>query len=93
MTTFYKCDFCDQIFRNSRECRKHESDHFHDVEKLKYILLNSHEEDICDHCSHSYYVYGCEFDCEYQTKCNSRNNYKNFVPVNPMHNKRKNGGV
>ncbi len=93
MTTLYKCDFCDKTFYNSKECRNHESDHFDGVEKLKYTLLNNHEIDICDYCDNSYYVYGCELDCKFRTECNHRNNYKKFVPVNSIHNKRKNGGI
>lgn len=80
MTTIYKCDFCDETFRNSRECRKHESTHFNGAERLKYILLHNNETDICDYCKHVYYVYGCERDCVFED-CNPSNRYKGFVPM------------
>lgn len=80
MTTIYKCDFCDETFRNSRECRKHESTHFNGAERLKYILMYSSETDICDYCKHAYYVYGCERDCTFKD-CKFSNRYKDFVPM------------
>lgn len=27
------------------------------------------ECDRCKHCKHAYYVYGCEFACDYEGKC------------------------
>lgn len=92
MTTIYKCDKCGAEFRNSRECRQHESSHYEGAGKIKYDLMYSAEEHICDYCDHSYYVYGCEQDCEYKD-CKYSNNYKDFVPVEPLHDKRQNGGV
>ena len=80
MTTIYKCDFCDEAFRNSRECRKHESTHFNGVERLKYILLHDNETDICDYCKHVYYVYGIEKNCVFKD-CGPMNRYKDFVTM------------
>lgn len=92
MTTIYKCDKCGAEFRNSRECRQHESSHYEGAGKIKYDLMYSAEERICDYCDHSYYVYGCEQDCSYED-CGFCNSYKDFVPVEPLHDKRQNGGV
>ena len=54
--------------------------------------MYSSEECICDYCDHSFYVYGCEQDCSYED-CRFSNNYKDFIPVEPFHNKRNNGGI
>lgn len=86
MTTFYKCDFCNKTFRNSRECRIHESTHFSGAERIKYIILHDNEADICDYCSNSYYVYGCERDCSFNN-CSPTNKYKDFVPTEPLRDK------
>lgn len=90
MTTIYKCDKCGAEFRNPRECRVHETGHFHGIDKIKYDLIHNQEEDICDYCEKSYYVYGCEQDCEYKD-CKYSNNYKDFAPTKPLHNKRRSG--
>lgn len=92
MTNVYRCDICGEEFLSSYECRVHEVSHLDGVEAIKYELIHSQEEIICDYCEHSYYVYGCEQDCKYRN-CRSNNNYKDFVPVEPLHNKRANGGV
>ena len=92
MTTYYRCDHCGEEFRNARECRTHESSHYDGAEKIKYNLMYSSEECICDYCEHSFYVYGCEQDCSYED-CRFLNNYKDFIPVEPFHNKRNNGGI
>ena len=88
----YECDICGQLFDSSRRCRVHEASHFSGLEKIKYELIHSQEEDICDYCGNSYYVYGCERDCEHK-ECSFINNYEDFVPVIPLHNKRAHGGV
>ena len=90
MTPIYRCDICGNEFRNPRECRAHESSHFDGVDKIKYILMHSQEEYICDYCDHSYYVYGCEQDCEHKD-CGFINSYKDFVPTEPLHDKRTSG--
>lgn len=92
MKTVYKCDICGKEFDSSHECRSHEANHFSGVEKLKYDLIHNQEEIICDYCEHSYYVYGCERDCEYK-ECSRFSNYKDFKPVEPFHNKRACGGI
>lgn len=92
----YECEYCGELFNHEEDCIEHESSHLTGVEKIKYEVLNkvrwNWNEDICDYCDHSYYVYGCERDCEYKTCCNS-NNYKNFIPTEPLHNKKSRGGV
>lgn len=37
-------------------------------------------EDKCRTCANGYYVYGCEFNCEYSTKCNFINKYPYYKP-------------
>lgn len=92
MKTNYVCEVCGKSFVNSIECRWHESNHYHGVEKIKYELIHAQEENICDYCKNSYYVYGCEQDCKY-SKCSHSNNFKNFIPAEPFHNKRAHGGI
>ena len=90
MTTIYKCDICGKEFKSEFTCRHHESQHLDGIERVKYDLINAARVDICDYCKNSYYVYGCERDCEYK-KCSYKNNYENFIPVEPLHNKRITG--
>lgn len=91
MTTIYRCDKCGKEFDTSLACTAHEMSHSGEYTNLKYYLLNT-INDICDYCKHSYYVYGCEQDCQYKD-CNWNNHYKDFIPVEPLHNKRASGGV
>lgn len=85
MTTIYKCDTCGREFKSSKECRMCEASHMVPVDRIKYmIMLNC--ESVCDYCDCSYYVYGCERDCEHKD-CGHSNKYKNFVPTEPFHNK------
>ena len=86
MTTIYRCDFCGEEFTNSRTCARHELSHFEGIEKIKYDLIHAQEEWICDYCENSYYVYGCEQDCQYKY-CNASNNYVDFTPTNPLRRK------
>ncbi len=86
MITVYKCEFCGAEFKNSRECRTHESNHFNEIDKIKYDLMHSYWRYICNYCDHSYYVYGCEQDCNHKN-CGYNNNYKDFVPTEPLHDK------
>ena len=59
------------------------------VDRIKYMIMLECKE-VCDYCDRSYYVYGCERDCEYPN-CTYDNNHKDFVPVEPLHNKRISG--
>jgi hypothetical protein len=84
MTTLYKCDTCGQEFTDKDMCFIHECSHIeNENERLIKIILHEGEEP-CDYCEKSYYVYGCERDCECKVSCN---NYNQFVPVEPLHNK------
>lgn len=85
----YVCDVCGEQFEYGVACRLHEAEHLSGDEKLKYQLIHS-GKDVCDFCDKSYYVYGCERDCEYK-ECRRSNNYKDFKPVEPFHNKRIHG--
>ena len=89
MTTIYKCDTCGQEFKSAKECRICEASHMNPVDKIKYMIMLECKE-VCDYCDHSYYVYGCERDCEYPN-CTYDNNHKDFVPVEPLDNKRISG--
>ena len=85
MTTIYKCETRGQEFKSPKECRMCEASHMVSVDRIKYmIMLNC--GNVCDYCNHSYYVYGCEQDCEYKD-CRHSNNYKDFIPTEPLHDK------
>ncbi len=92
MTTKYVCDVCGREFGSPWVCRSHEASHFSGIERVKYDLVHDPEEDLCDYCDHSYYVYGCEQDCKFKD-CAYNNNYQHFKPVEPFCNKRRNGVV
>ena len=92
MTTIYRCDICGREFGSTFACRHHEAQHFDGEERVKYELVHDSEENICDYCAKSYYVYGCELNCDIED-CSAKTNYKDFVAVAPLHNKRLNGGV
>ena len=65
MTTIYKCDTCGLEFKSLKECRMCEVSHMAPVDRIKYmIVLNGGE--VCDYCDTSFYVYGCEQDCEHK---------------------------
>ena len=85
MTTIYKCDTCGREFKSPKECRMCEVSHMAPVDRIKcLIMLNC--GNVCDYCDNSYYVYGCEQDCEYKD-CRHSNNYKDFIPTEPLHDK------
>ena len=85
MTTIYKCDTCGQEFKSSKECRMCEASHMAPADRIKYmVMLNCGS--VCDYCDKSYYVYGCERDCEHKD-CRYSNKYKDFVPTKPLHDK------
>ena len=44
----YECEVCGELFDSSRRCRVHEASHFSGAEKIKYELIHTQEEDICD---------------------------------------------
>lgn len=90
MTTIYKCDYCDKEFKNINKCIKHESSHLKKIDKIKYELTYFYNKDICDYCDCSYYVYGVERACEHKN-CHHANNYKDFVPTEPLHDKSRYG--
>lgn len=92
MKIVYRCEFCNAEFTNQKECLEHEESHLSGMEKIKHFLMQYKNVDLCDYCDRSYYVYGCEIDCEFKD-CRYANNYKDFVPVEPLHDKRSRGGV
>lgn len=85
MTTIYKCDTCGQEFKSSKECMMCEASHMVPVDRVKCMIMFNCGN-VCDYCDHSYYVYGCEQDCEYKD-CRHSNNYKDFIPTEPLHDK------
>ena len=89
MTTIYKCDTCGLEFKSPKECRMCEVSHMAPVDRIKCLIMLSCGN-VCDYCDHSYYVYGCEQDCEYKD-CRYSNNYKDFIPTEPLHDKRISG--
>lgn len=89
----YECNVCGQQFDSPTECEAHEHTHSGlDYNLMIKTSLLIKQEDICDYCDNSYYVYGCEQDCKYDD-CGFKNNYKDFIPTEPFHNKRAHGGV
>lgn len=89
MITIYRCDVCDREFDSLEECRDHERTHFEGNNRIKYDLISANS-DVCDYCQKSYYVYGCERDCDHKN-CSMVNFYSDFEPVHPFHNKRISG--
>lgn len=85
MTTIYKCATCGRKFKSSKECRICEVAYATLVDKIKYVIMPNRES-VCDYCNNSYYVYGCEKDCEHRD-CGHSNSYKDFVPTKPLHDK------
>lgn len=47
---------------------------------------STHSIAIPKNCEATNYVYGCEQDCEYKD-CRHSNNYKDFIPTEPLHDK------
>lgn len=89
----YQCSICKKIFYNLNEAQVCELSHENnEIDKLKKRMYFS-GVDICNYCDYSYYVYGCERDCNHYANCNKKNNYKNFKPVEPFHDKSKKGGI
>ena len=76
----YECEFCHQQFDDEKSCRLHEASHLENIEKTKYLIQHFLGEDVCAHCAHVFYVYGCEPDCMFGD-CGPSNNYKDFVGV------------
>lgn len=84
MTTLYKCDTCGQEFADKDMCFIHELSHIKTKnERIEHTIVYYGKEP-CDYCENSYYAYGCERDCGCKVPCN---NYDQFVPVEPLHNK------
>ena len=85
MTIIYRCDVCGQEFKNQKKCRVCEASHMGNIDRTKYLLMINCQE-ICDYCEHSYYVYGIDRNCEHKD-CTYANNYADFIPTEPLHNK------
>lgn len=85
MTIIYKCDFCGKEFKKQTQCRVCEASHMNDIDRTKYLLMLNFQ-DICDYCEHSYYAYGIDRNCEHKN-CTYANNYEDFTPTEPLHNK------
>ena len=68
----FKCEYCGQVFDDTKTCLEHEISHYPCSEQKREILAkcNYNGKTPCDYCKNAFYVYGCEFDCEYKTKCN-----------------------
>lgn len=82
MTPIYKCDVCGKEFKDKSYCLKHEKTHFKDmsaVDALKLEVKNKGGR-VCDYCTHVYYVYGSEPECQFLNngKCSCKNNWPKF---------------
>lgn len=91
MKIFYECEYCNKTYSDYYECLTCEMSHMSYDEQIK-TKLHGAGATVCDFCDHSYYVYGCERDCEYKN-CDHTNDFKHFKPVDPLHDKRASGGV
>lgn len=74
----YECEHCHEQFDCEKKCRAHEASHLDDIERVKYLIQHFLNDDVCAHCAHVFYVYGCEQDCMFGD-CGPSNNYKDFV--------------
>lgn len=77
MYTKYFCSYCNKELPSERDCRYHEMvvhDGYNSVVATQLV----DGKNPCDFCSNAYYVYGCEFDCQYKMDCQYRNGYKHF---------------
>lgn len=85
MNIKYECEICHSIFSDKQQCMEHEITHVLPNSKEKWILIGrqlNKPELVCEHCEYSYYVYGCEFDCQYYfKKCNARLNWPYWKPA------------
>ena len=69
---------------------KKESKEFKNLEKYKQHAFKETlvaANKVCDYCNNSYYVYGCERACQFETKCNRSNKYFYFQLVDLYHDK------
>lgn len=80
----FKCEYCGQVFNDTKTCLEHEISHYPCSEQKREILAkcNYNGKTPCDYCKHAYYVYGCEFDCEYKNKCNRNEMWPYWVYKN-----------
>lgn len=63
----YKCDYCGEVFNDYDKCLAHEYEHQNDdASRAKYLIKYNLRKDLCDYCEHSYFVYGCEIDCQFK---------------------------
>lgn len=83
--TVYICEHCCRIFENKMDARRCEIQHEHRMpeliknENFLYELLKEHK-DPCNYCSHTYYVYGTEWNCDCHDKCRKMfQDYRLFV--------------
>lgn len=84
MTVIYRCDFCKKEFKDLEKYKQH-AFNAHNNRAIKETLMAANK--VCDYCNNSYYVYGCERACQFETKCNRSNNYFYFQLVDPYHDK------
>ena len=74
----YVCDYCGNDFSTEEKCRQCEMSHLTDIEKLKYDIKYNQHKDLCDFCDHSFYVYGCEQDCQHTSECMAKHKWAKF---------------
>ena len=75
--TKYICSYCQKEFIDKRTCEHHEMVVHGGYDDVAAAHL-TFGRNPCDFCNNAYYVYGCEFDCEYKMDCKNRNGYKHF---------------
>lgn len=80
MTVLYRCDMCKELYKTPEEammCELECKGWDNDIANIVALALNP-----CDYCKHAYYVYGCEFDCQYNKNCDYTNKYIKFERKN-----------
>lgn len=82
MIIIYKCEECGKQFigrESFQNCLTHEGICKNDeIGKIRRELLKTLAEP-CGYCEESWYVYGCERECN-KKDCNNYNEWKDFKP-------------
>lgn len=76
MTTIYMCDTCGATYKTPERANNCELSHMTNEKDRQIHILKTNNIDPCMVCERAYFVYGCEWNCQCQSKCN---NYSLFI--------------